>query len=172
MRYSSIHFISLWFALHTTSAEIIYSSVAPLRLQTNGTQCSDNDRQIWQSTSSANRQFFSNLDTCGKQGAGSTDITANVTSCLNQIYPDLSGSCAQCFGSSIDCGATNCRVPCQASESSSACQGCLEPCTSALATCAGTTNLPESTSLSSSGVPTSVSAIAGVCLGSMMMVLN
>ena len=172
MRHSSTLFFIAWYSVDLVAAEIIYSSVAPLRLQTNGTQCSDNDRQIWQSSSSANRQFFSNLDTCGKQGAGATDINVNTTSCLNQIYPDLSLSCAQCFGSSIDCGATNCRVPCQANESSSECQSCLEPCTSALATCTGTTNLPQSTSLSSNGVSTGVPEIAGLCLASMMIALN
>jgi hypothetical protein len=157
-----------WISTSTASAEIIYSSVAPLRLQTNGTQCSDTDRQIWQSTASNNRQFFNNIDTCGKQAAGATDITTNVTSCMTQIYPDLSENCAKCYGSSVDCGATNCRVPCQAGENTSECQTCLQPCTAALASCAGTTNLPESTA-SSSNSASSLIMGGSLCLWTMMI---
>lgn len=142
-----VRFIQLLTIFHTSRmilAEKLYSSITPLQLQSNGTQCSDQDRQIWQSSSSNSRQFYSNIETCGRLAAGSTDITSNVSSCLTQIHSDLSASCAECFGAAVDCGATNCRVPCQADSNSPECQVCLEPCTSALASCAGTTNLPQS----------------------------
>jgi hypothetical protein len=158
------------FAVVTTRSEKIYSSIAPIRLQSNGTQCSDSDRSIWQSSSSNNRQFYSNIDSCGSAAAGSTDMTSEVSSCLTQIYPDLSASCAECFGSDVDCGATNCRIPCQANSNSNECQTCLEPCSAAVATCTGTTNLPKSDSTSSSGVLqlASIGAAAAICISSVL----
>ena len=143
MRFSALGCIALLSFARQTWSERVYSSISPLRLQVNGTQCSDSDRQAWQRSSANNRQFFSNVESCGNQAAGSTDITANVTSCLNQIYPDLSESCAQCYGADVDCGATNCRVPCQNDSSSAECQNCLSPCTSALSSCTASDNLPR-----------------------------
>lgn len=165
LSYLSISILALSFSV--SGAERVYSSITPLRLQSNGTQCSDSDRQLWQSSSSNNRQFFNNVDTCGSAAAGSTDITADVSSCLNQIYPDMSSDCAQCFGSSVDCGATNCRVPCQADPDSTECQICLEPCSAGLATCTGTTNLPERNSGSASGAfGLAVESAAVLCIAS------
>jgi len=126
-------------------SEKIYTSYTPLQLLSDTTsQCQDSDRALWEG-SSKNAQFFSNIQTCTVQGAGSTNLTQNVSSCLTTIYPSLSTSCADCFAADVDCGATNCRSPCQDS-SSSACQTCLQPCTQALVSCAGTTNLPSSKS--------------------------
>lgn len=131
--------------------ERVYSSVNPLRMQSNTTQCSDSDRNLWESSSSSQSQFFVNIESCSSQGAGSVDQTANVSSCLTQIYPTLSQSCAQCFGSDVDCGSTNCRVPCQTDSNSSECQACLTPCTNTLTNCTGTSNLPQSASSSGAG---------------------
>ena len=165
-----LNLLSVGILVHSFSifnAEKIYSSITPLRLQSNGTQCSDSDRQLWQSSTSNNRQFFNNIDTCGSAAAGSTDITGDVSSCMTQIYPNLSSDCSQCFGSSVDCGATNCRVPCQADPNSSECQVCLEPCTSGLATCTGTTNLPQSASGSASGAfRLAIESAAFLCIAS------
>jgi hypothetical protein len=149
----TVHITTAWILICDSfvKAELTYSSLSPLRLHSNGTQCTDDDRALWQSSSSNNRQFFSNIETCGSRAAGAVDITANVSSCMSQIYPDLSASCAQCFGSDVDCGATNCRVPCQSNQNSDECQTCLEPCSSALASCTGTTNLPVRGSGSASG---------------------
>lgn len=159
MRLSGLFVTTVVIFTRSSLSERVYSSIAPLRLQSNGTQCRDSDRQTWQQSSANNRQFFSNVETCGNQAAGATDITANVTSCLTQVYPDMSESCGQCYASDVDCGATNCRVPCQGDSSSSACQSCLNPCTAALSSCTGSDNLPRrDTSNAASG---SVHLLAG-----------
>jgi hypothetical protein len=142
-------FQTVFFMISMTStlmnSERIYNSYTPVQLLSDSTsQCQDSDRDLW-SGSSQNAQFYSNIETCTVQGAGSTNLTENVSSCLTSIYPSLSTSCADCFAADVDCGATNCRSPCQDS-SSSACQTCLEPCTQTLVACAGTTNLPSSKS--------------------------
>ena len=149
---------------HFVFGEKIYSSVHPLQMQANSTQCSDSDRNTWQSSSSANNQFFNNIDTCTSQAAGSTDLTSNVTNCMTTVYPNLSQSCAQCFGEDVDCGATNCRVPCQNNSNGSECQSCLQPCSNTLSTCTGTTNNPKPESTSSNGV-------SGGSMGGMQMVV-
>lgn len=124
-------------------SERIYKSYTPVQLLSDSaSQCQDEDRDLW-GGSSKNAQFFVNIQTCTVQGAGSTNLTQNVSSCLTNIYPSLSTSCADCFAADVDCGATNCRSPCQ-DASSSACQTCLQPCTQTLVSCAGTTNLPSS----------------------------
>lgn len=130
------------FASHVVLCEKVYTSYHLMRLQDNTTDaCSSDDQNKWQSSTSANNQFYENVQTCTFQNAGSANLTESVQQCLNQTYPDLSQSCAECFSSSVDCGATNCRGVCQDSSSSS-CQTCLTPCTSTLAQCTGTSNLP------------------------------
>jgi hypothetical protein len=149
-----VYLLQVVVLLHTPSlvlSEKMYSSITPHRLQSSGTQCSDQDRRLWQSSASNSRQFYNNIETCASFAAGSTDITTDAANCLTQIHSDLSTSCAECFAADLDCGATNCRVPCQADSNSAQCQICLEPCTSALASCAGTTNLPQSDTGSASG---------------------
>ena len=133
----------------TIVSEKIYTSYTPIQLLSDSAaQCQDSDRDLW-SGSSKNAQFFSNIQTCTVQGAGSTNLTENVSSCLTTIYPTLSTSCADCFAADVDCGATNCRSPCQ-DTSSSACQTCLQPCSQTLVSCTGTTNLPSSKSTTGS----------------------
>ena len=130
-------------------SEKIYTSYTPVQLLSDSAaQCQDSDRNLWEG-SSKNAQFFSNIQTCTVQGTGATNLTQNVSSCLTTIYPSLSTSCAECFGTDVDCGATNCRSPCQ-DAASSACQTCLQPCTQALVSCTGTTNLPSSKSTTGS----------------------
>ena len=123
-------------------SEKIYTSFAPLRLLSTS-QCSESDKKLWTGTQS--NQFLSNIESCTSQNAGSSDMTTDVSNCLKNIYADLSSGCATCFGEDVDCGATNCRVPCQDSSSTS-CQKCLQPCTQSLVSCSGTTNLPSDSS--------------------------
>ena len=124
-------------------SEKLYTSYTPVQLLSDSaSQCQESDRDLWNG-SSKNAQFFSNIQTCTVQGTGSTNLTQNVSNCLTTIYPSLSTSCADCFAADVDCGATNCRSPCQDS-ASSACQTCLQPCTQTLVACTGTTNLPSS----------------------------
>jgi len=151
-------------------SERVYSSVNPLRMQSNTTQCSSSDRDQWESSSSSKSQFFTNIETCANQAAGAVDQTANVSNCLTQVYPTLSQSCAECFGADVDCGSTNCRVPCQSDSSSSECQACLSPCTSALSNCTGTNNLPQSAS-SGAGSTSGVHLVALMLLASALWVM-
>ena len=130
----------------STYSEKIYTSYTPLRLQSSA-QCAESDYKLW--TGSQSNQFYNNIRSCTVQNTASTDITNGVSECLQNIYPDLSPGCAQCFGEDVDCGATNCRVPCQEASSTS-CQICLQPCTQTLVSCAGTTNLPADTTRDSS----------------------
>ena len=115
-----------------------------MRLQSSGTdECSSNEKDLWQSSIAANDLFYDNVQTCTFQNAASSNLTLSVQNCLEGIYSDLSSNCAACFGESVDCGATNCRGVCQDDTSSQNCQTCLSPCTSQLAVCTGTTNLPN-----------------------------
>jgi hypothetical protein len=103
-------------------------------------------------------------------------MTVSVSTCLNKIYPDIGADCAKCFGEDADCGATNCRVPCQDSLSSS-CQNCLGPCTSALTVCTGTADIPQSTVTSTNDAASTMarswvvmSAVFGVVMSHVLIV--
>lgn len=149
---------------HCAFSEKVYSSVNPLRMQAQSPQCTSDDLSRWQSSTSQNTKLFNDIRTCTEESGGSTDITASVSACLRNLHPDLSQSCAECFGSDVDCGATNCRVPCAEEANSSQCQECLTPCTNALQACAGTSNLPQEKSASSSGVISS-GGVTGMIAG-------
>ena len=161
----SLFLFSVWTmsVFDLSRSERTYSSINPLRMQSNTTQCSTSDQNLWESSSSSKSQFFGNIETCANQAAGAVDQTANVSSCLTQIYPTLSQACAQCFGADVDCGATNCRVPCQADSNSAECQSCLAPCTAALSNCTGTSNLPQNASSGAASAFTLTALLVCVC---------
>jgi hypothetical protein len=147
-------------------SEKIYTSFAPLRLAST-TQCSESDKKLWTGTQS--NQFFSNIRSCTSQSVGSSDMTTDVSNCLKNIYADLSSGCSTCFGEDVDCGATNCRVPCQEASSTS-CQKCLQPCTQSLVSCTGTTNLPSDSSKQSDSHSTgTVFTATGLLIASVVL---
>ncbi len=146
-------------------SEVIYNSRNPLILAATN-QCSSNDRQLWQNSTQSSQKFFQSIQTCTVEGGGATDLSQNVTSCLQSQNPGLSQNCAQCFGDDVDCGASNCRQPCQDPNSQN-CTVCLNPCTQRLVSCTGTNTLPgpNGTTNANSFSPGRVVWLVGVLVG-------
>jgi hypothetical protein len=113
---------------HIGRAEVIYNSRNPLILAATN-QCSSSDRQLWQNSTQSSQKFFQTIQSCTTEGAGATDLSQNVTSCMQDSNPGLSQNCAR-------------RVPCQNGQNSSECTTCLNPCTQRLVSCTGTNTLP------------------------------
>lgn len=157
-----VNAISILMMMHLGQSEKIYTSYQPLVLQSSASnQCTSSDKQLWQSSPNASVKFFQDIALCSFQGAGSTDLSQNITQCLTSMNPNLSESCARCFAEDVDCGATNCRVPCQQDVSSSQCQICLQPCTQSLSSCTGTVYLPSTQAVPTT-TTTTTSAGAGM----------
>ena len=70
---------------------------------------------------------------CGKKCLGDTSCASG---CLVQSIPQLSNSCADCFGADVHCTAVNCIKQCIFSPSGASCLKCnADVCTPGLVKC-------------------------------------
>lgn len=82
--------------------------------------CNESELALW----NGNMDFTETMRVCAVKNMG---MGGKVTQCLNDAYAgELSWSCANCFGKTVECGRQNCAVRCMADSGSADCLKCTE----------------------------------------------